>query len=69
MEEFKLVSLYIELDNLLKAMGISPSGGEAKKLILAGLVKVNGEVEERVRRKLKAGDIVDVSGREISLVV
>jgi ribosome-associated protein len=34
------------------------SGGEAKAVISAGAVRVNGEIELRKRRKLKAGDIV-----------
>ncbi len=66
--EFKLSSEYIELDNLLKATNIVPSGAQAKALILANAVKVNCALESRVRRKLRKGDTVDVEGRAILLV-
>jgi ribosome-associated protein len=65
--EFKLLSEYIELDNLLKAINIAPNGAEAKKLILANSVKVNGVVEKRIRRKLRKGDAVEVQGRTVLL--
>ena len=42
---------YIELDKLLKRENLAASGGEARALIDQGLVRVNGEVETRRRRK------------------
>jgi ribosome-associated protein len=66
--EFKLTSEYIELDNLLKISGFVSSGPEAKILIQGGNVSVNGEPETRVRRKLKAGDIVSIPDNVIELV-
>ncbi|MBI5873475.1 MAG: RNA-binding S4 domain-containing protein [Candidatus Omnitrophica bacterium] len=66
--EFKLTSVYIELDNLLKISGVVSSGPEAKIFIQGGNVSVNGEPEMRVRRKLKAGDIITFESKEISLV-
>ncbi|GEM_PF-4637753 len=66
--EFKLSSEYIELDNLLKRMNMAPSGAQAKALILANSVKVNCVIENRVRRKLRKGDTVDVEGRVVLLV-
>ena len=66
--EFKLSSEYIELDNLLKAVNIVPTGAQAKMLIIADPVKVNNVVEKRVRRKLRKGDTVEVHGRAILLV-
>ncbi|MFS8836671.1 RNA-binding S4 domain-containing protein [Synechococcus sp. WC101] len=38
------------------------SGGQAKQLIQAGQVRVNGEVETRRGRKLRPGDEVAVGG-------
>ena len=61
--KFKLSSEYIELDNLLKAMNLAPTGAQAKMLILANSVKVNGVIEKRVRRKLRKGDTIEVQGR------
>jgi ribosome-associated protein len=49
----------VELYKLLKFEGLASSGGEAKTVIAEGLVKVNGEVETRKRRKIMAGDIVE----------
>ena len=48
-----------ELYKLLKFEGLASSGGEAKTLIAGGLVKVNGEVETRKRKKIVAGDVVE----------
>ena len=48
----------MKLDQFLKWKGIVSTGGEAKHLISAGLVSVNGLVETRRGRKLKHGDQV-----------
>jgi len=66
MKEFQLQgSPMIQLNQLLKASGIVYSGGEAKMLISDGQVVVNDEVEDRLRRKLKKGDIIKVGTEEI----
>ncbi len=65
--EFKLKSDFIELDNLLKALDLAATGVEAKQHIRSGSVKVNGEVETRVRRKLRAGDSVEFGGQQIGI--
>lgn len=49
---------YIKLDQFLKWKGIVQSGGEAKHVIQSGVVFVNGTVETRRGRKLRAGDTV-----------
>ena len=43
------------------------SGGEAKVLIQAGEVLVNGEVETRRGRKLVAGDVVEVGDERLEV--
>jgi ribosome-associated protein len=50
----------INLTQVLKRAGIVQSGGEAKALIAEGLVRVNGEVELRKRRQMKAGDAIEL---------
>ena len=55
---------YIELDQFLKLAEVVSSGGEAKRLIQSGAVQVNGAVETRRGRKLRAGDSVLVNGEE-----
>lgn len=56
---------FITLDALLKATGLASSGGEAKALIVGGAVQVNGEVETRRGRKLRAGDTVALNERQV----
>lgn len=52
----------IKLDQYLKLMGIAQTGGQAKMLIQAGQVQVNGTVETRRGRKLVKGDRVSTMG-------
>ena len=59
----KIASEFIKLDSFLKVADVVSSGGEAKLLVLAGGVKVNGSVELRRGRKLVAGDRVEVNGK------
>ena len=66
--EFKLKLEFIELDNLLKAMDLAASGTEARQYILAGSIKINGQVETRIRRKLRLGDSVEFGKHQISIV-
>jgi ribosome-associated protein len=65
--EFKLKSDFIELDNLLKVLELVASGAEARQSILAGEIKVNGQVESRIRRKLRLGDSVEFRQQQISI--
>ena len=57
----------ITLNDALKLTGITETGGQAKLMIQAGEVRVNGEVETRRKRKLKAGDVLEVAGEEFEL--
>ena len=57
----------IQLDQFLKLEGVTQSGGEAKHLIQSGEVKVNGETDTRRKRKLRAGDIVEVFGNNYTV--
>ncbi len=66
--DFKLKTEFIELDNLLKATHLAASGAGARQSILAGEVKVNGQVENRIRRKLRTGDFVEFGQQRISIV-
>jgi ribosome-associated protein len=52
----------INLTQVLKLVGCADTGGHAKAIIGEGLVRVNGEVELRKRRKMAVGDRVDVEG-------
>ncbi len=55
------------LDDALKLAGVVGTGGQAKRLVQSGEVKVNGEVETRRKRKVRAGDIIEVVGESFVL--
>lgn len=59
---------YIELVKLLKLKQIAQSGGHAKLMIEDGLVKYNGEPEFRKRKKLRAGDTVEIENITITIL-
>ena len=55
------------LGQALKAADLVGSGGEAKVVIQAGEVSVNGEVETRRGRKLEEGDVVEVGDERLEI--
>lgn len=55
----------IELCQFIKFGGLSDNGGEAKQMIGAGLVTVNGVVETQKRKQLLLGDKVRANGHTI----
>ena len=65
---FQLQGEFIELNVLLKLLGLAPSGGAAKALVAAGAVAVDGEIETRIRRKLRPGQVVRLADEEIRIV-
>jgi len=66
MTEFQLKGHeFITLTNLLKAIGLVGTGGEANLYIVDGDVQVNGAVETQKRKKLRAGDEVLFQGKKI----
>ncbi len=62
MNEVSIRTEYIKLDTFMKLANCISTGGSAKMLIADGMVKVNGENEERRGRKLYPGDTVEVEG-------
>jgi ribosome-associated protein len=55
------------LGQALKVASLVGSGGEAKVLIQAGEVLVNGEVETRRGCKLEEGDVVEVGDERLEV--
>ena len=53
---------YIKLEALLKYEGVAETGGQAKELIQAGAVTVNGAVCTQRGKKLRSGDKVEADG-------
>lgn len=60
MENIKISTDYIKLDQLLKFANIAENGADAKYLIVNGYVYLNGEKETRRGKKVFANDIVKV---------
>ena len=67
MFEITLREDFIKLGQALKAMNLVESGAEAKDVILAGEVKVNGEVCTMRGKKLYPNDVVSFNGEEIRI--
>ena len=62
--EVKITTEFIKLEGLLKFSGVAETGGEAKNIIQAGDVSVNGEVCTMRGKKLRPGDTVTFRGEE-----
>ncbi|WP_448572855.1 RNA-binding S4 domain-containing protein [Trichothermofontia sp.] len=57
----------IKLDQFLKWVGVTATGGQAKMIIQAGEVRVNGERVTQRGRQLKTGDRVTVGGQSFTV--
>lgn len=57
----------IRLGQLLKLAGVAADGAEAKALIAAGQVRVNGQPENRRGRQLHPGDVVAVGDAQLEI--
>ena len=55
------------LGQALKVANVVGSGGEAKVLVQAGEVSVNGEVETRRGRRLRSGDVVETMDERLEV--
>lgn len=64
---FQLRGDHITLDALLKATGLAASGGDAKALITAGQVQVDGQTELRRGRKLRPGQLVRLGSQRVQV--
>ena len=62
--EVKISTEYITLGQFLKFTNIINNGGDAKVFLMTTAIYVNGELEQRRGRKLRANDKVLVKGQE-----
>jgi len=65
---FPLEGEFIALNDLLKLAGVCDSGGAGKALVAAGEVSVDGAPESRKTAKIRAGQVVSLSGIDIRVV-
>lgn len=56
---------HVELNQLLKLVGLCDSGGAGKQLVASGQVSVDGAVELRKTCKLRSGQVVSLGDVEI----
>lgn len=56
--EIKINTEYIKLDQLLKFSGFASSGADAKDMILAGIVSVDGDICLMRGKKIVSGSVV-----------
>lgn len=63
MEKIKITTEFIRLDSFLKLTGLVDTGGQAKFVIQAGEVLVNGETCTMRGKKLRPGDEAQYAGR------
>jgi ribosome-associated protein len=66
--DFQLTQDYVELNQLLKLVGVCDSGGMGKAIVASGAVKVDGIVELRKTCKIRAGQIVRIGDVEVRVM-
>ncbi|MFC4527400.1 RNA-binding S4 domain-containing protein [Dyella halodurans] len=58
--DFELDRDFIELNQLLKLVGLCDSGGAGKAIVASGAVSVDGAQELRKTCKIHAGQVVQI---------
>ena len=66
--EFSLNDEFVELNQLLKLVGLCDSGGAGKRLVASGVVSVDGSVELRKTCKIRAGQTVRIGDVRIKVL-
>ncbi|MFL6673930.1 MAG: RNA-binding S4 domain-containing protein [Massilia sp.] len=62
---FELTSEFVELNQLLKLVGLVDSGGAGKNMVASGVVSVDGKKELRKTAKIRSGQIVTVGDLKV----
>ncbi|MBQ7146686.1 MAG: RNA-binding S4 domain-containing protein [Lachnospiraceae bacterium] len=65
--EITIKDEFIKLGQAIKLAGLVENGAEAKEVIQAGAVKVNGKTDLRRGRKLVSGDVIDYHGKQVTV--
>ncbi|WP_026354272.1 RNA-binding S4 domain-containing protein [Massilia niastensis] len=64
---FDLTSEFVEVNQLLKLVGLVDSGGAGKNLVASGVVSVDGKQELRKTAKIRSGQTVTIGDVRISV--
>lgn len=65
---FSLNGEFVELNQLLKLVGLCDSGGAGKAIVASGEVSVDGQQELRKTAKIRVGQLVSVGDVQIRVV-
>lgn len=65
---FELEGEFVELNQLLKLVGLCDSGGIGKQIVASGAVSVDGRQELRKTAKIRSGQTVTFEDVEIAVV-
>jgi ribosome-associated protein len=65
--QFELAGEFVELNQLLKLVGLVDSGGAGKNLVASGVVNVDGKQELRKTAKIRSGQVVKVGDVQIQV--
>lgn len=69
MNQVEITREPVELYKILKFEGLVSSGGEAKSVIAAGRVQLNGKVETQKRKKIVSGDKIEFDKQLLHVVL
>lgn len=64
---FDLTSEFVELNQLMKLVGLVDSGGAGKNMVASGAVSVDGKQELRKTAKIRSGQTVKVGALQIKV--
>lgn len=64
---FDLTSEFVEVNQLLKLVGLVDSGGAGKNLVASGAVSVDGKQELRKTAKIRSGQVVSIGDLQIKV--
>jgi len=64
---FDLTAEFVEVNQLLKLVGLVDSGGAGKNLVASGVVSVDGKQELRKTAKIRSGQTVSIGDVRISV--
>lgn len=65
---FSLEGEFVELNQLLKLVGLCDSGGAGKAIVASGDVSVDGQQELRKTAKIRAGQVVRIGDIQIQVM-
>ena len=63
--DFDLTAEFVELNQLVKLVGLVDSGGAGKNMVASGAVSVDGKQELRKTAKIRSGQTVTVGDIQI----